>query len=170
MGLSRRRFLGLSLGLGLLSVAGFLTRRFFASSPPAELGTLKAYLDTLIPADEEMPGAVELGIAERMFFGSSRRYRRLLRKGCDWLDKEAGKYGAKDFSVLSPARREEVVRRAAEGEKDSLPYLFFDLTRDEAFSLYYAEPRVWRALGYFGPPQPLGFMDYTQAPKRQGFH
>jgi hypothetical protein len=37
---------------------------------------------------------------------SNRKYRRLIRRCCAWLDEEAKPYGADHFAALSEAQRE----------------------------------------------------------------
>lgn len=34
--------------------------------------------------------------------------------------------------------------------------------------LYYSDPTVWKSLAYDGPPQPRGFMNYTELPEKSG--
>lgn len=165
--ISRRYFLGLSLLTGLLGGCG----KIFRPPPPKTTGpgTLEAYLDTLIPPDES-PGGGELGVAEKILAKAAKnsRYRRLIEAGSDWLDGEARKHGAERFADLSAAQREGVVTLAAAGKAGIQPLVFFHETRDDAFFHYYAHPRSWSALGYAGPPQPRGFMDYADAPKPAG--
>jgi hypothetical protein len=169
--ISRRRFLGLSLLTGLLDACGkiFHTSPLSVSVTPAYSETLAAYLDTLIPADGT-PGAVQLGVAEKIIAEAARdsSYRQRIDQGCGWLDQQAVKYGASHFAALSEAQREEVVDLAAGGQAGLMPLIFFDRTRDDAFFYYYAHPQSWPGLGYAGPPQPRGFMNYAEPPRRQG--
>jgi hypothetical protein len=125
------------------------------------------YLDALIPDDELGPGALEVGVDRRMIARAqeSRKYRAFLDEGCRWLDNEAKKRGAESFAELSEDGRNGVVALAAAAEPNTPPQRFFRATRHTAFFLYYAEPRAWAAIGYDGPPQPEGFMDYAAAPR-----
>jgi len=165
--ISRRTLLKLSLATGL--VVGLLVgvKEFLVpkGEPDPRLATLRAYVDTLIPADEA-PGAVELGVADGMLADTvpESTYDRLLLEGCAWLDEQAKARGARSFTKLAEGLREEVVALASAAERNSLAYVFFAATRDAAFSRYYADPRSWRALRYAGPPQPHGFTDYASAP------
>jgi hypothetical protein len=126
-----------------------------------------AYLDALIPDDELGPGALELGVDRRMIARAreSRRYGTFLDQGCRWLDDEAKERGAESFADLSEEGRNDVVALAAAAEPNTPPQRFFRATRHAAFFLYYAEPRAWAAIGYDGPPQPEGFMDYAAPPR-----
>ena len=167
MSFSRRSFLRLALGTGLLASSGYILKNvFFPSQITArEVKTLEAFLDTLIPSDET-PGALELGVAERIRLLADKdyRYRRLLKSGCGWLDNKASERTADTFSSLNPDKREEVVREAAGSGRESLPRIFFERVRFDAFTHYYARPETWKSLGYKGPPQPEGFPDYAYAP------
>jgi hypothetical protein len=94
-------------------------------------------------------------------------YQSLLIKGCAWLDEQARQYSVEHFVVLDADHREQVVHLAANAARRSLPRVFFERTRREAFFYYYAHPQSWHGLGYHRPPQPLGFMDYVAAPSRR---
>lgn len=43
---------------------------------------------------------------------------------------------------------------------------FFFGFKKLVIQLYYSEPTVWKKLAYDGPPQPRGFMDYTEQPNK----
>lgn len=68
------------------------------------------------------------------------------------------------FAALDEPGREAVVARAAEAPEGSDPRRFFEQTRIVAFFYYYSDAASWPALGYDGPPQPAGFMDYAEPP------
>ena len=44
--------------------------------------------------------------------------------------------------------------------------IFLKKFRDTVIQLHYSNPAVWRTLGYEGPPQPRGFMDYASPPRK----
>jgi Gluconate 2-dehydrogenase subunit 3 len=44
---------------------------------------------------------------------------------------------------------------------------FFAQFRYLTMRLFYADPKVWKSLSYDGPPQPKGFLDYSEPPKAQ---
>jgi hypothetical protein len=167
---SRRHFLSLSLGTGLLASLGIACQKPARDvlGKPGQQQTLAAYLDTLIPADET-PSATQLGVGEKFLSQAETdsNYLRLIKTGCDWLDVQAKQAGAAHFAALSEEQRERLINLAAAGEGGPWVEMFFDRTLADAFSHYYADPRSWRALDYPGPPQPRGFTDYTQAPVRK---
>jgi hypothetical protein len=158
--------------LGLAAVlAVFSSRKAVAAvigpgqSEPVSLVALPAWLDTLIPADET-PSATQLGINADSFArepqGSSML--RPLQLGCAWLDAEARKLGAAEFSALDPAGRERVAGTAAASPSRTVQRAFFELTQRVAFAQYYARPESWPGLGYSGPPQPAGYPDHAERP------
>jgi hypothetical protein len=141
-----------------------------AASAPAsawDSDTVRAYVDTLIPADDTPSGSM-LGVDARLR-GVTRGqpdYRRLVELGLGWLNAQARASFGRDFVQLDAAGRETVVGRAASSAFDTLPRLFFERTRATAYFFYYGQPASWRGMrGYRGPPQPQGFVDYAKPPR-----
>lgn len=138
----------------------------FALLAPAE-ATLRAYVEVLIPADET-PSGTALGVDKqlRVVAKGQRDYERLLDLGLAWLNRQARSNYGRNFPELDESGREAVVARAAAADYMTLPRVFFERTRADAFFHYYGRPESWRGMRHYrGPPQPLGFMDYTQAPR-----
>jgi hypothetical protein len=155
---SRRKFLRLTLGVGLLASSGYILKDIFLPSQLdiAERRTFTAFLDTLIPSDET-PGALKLGVAEKILNKASQdaQYRRLIRKGCAWLDRKARGRGGAGYSSLDEGNREVVMGELVGVAAVSVPGIFFEQMRSDALFHYYAHPASWRGLGYKGP-------DYTE--------
>lgn len=174
---SRRTFIVRNLLAGCLAVlsplsgrsarAVALTGNEGARSQHIDSDTLAAHLDTLIPADNS-PAAVELGVMDKLLARAARdaAYRRLLVRGCQWLDARSRSMFGAGFSTLDLAKRERIVAAAADSPPRSVPRVFFRVTWDDAVFHYYADPRSWPTLGYAGPPQPRGFPDHARAPGR----
>jgi len=166
-GPSRRGFLRL-----LLCLSAFLPARVLLAvpvgkaAPPNQLSAFAPYLDTLIPQDST-PSASQLGVDEAVTASARQHPRldRLVRLGCAWLDEQAGQRGVPDFASLSELEREAVVALAERSPARSVPRVFFEFTRDQAFFHYYAQPAAWQGLGLSGPPQPLGFVDFSEPPR-----
>ena len=171
MSFSRRRFLMLFSAVNLL--APF--RRLLAtpiSSRKSPLDTddrrcLDAWIETLMPADEFSPGAGELGVSLQIAHKAvmNRAYLKLVKAGCRWLNTQARAQGGQNFAALDEADREVVARLTEGSQPGSTPRLFFERTLDDTFLYYYARRESWVMLAYHGPPQPLGFMDYTRPPQ-----
>ena len=171
--LDRRRFLGLPLAVGavaLPAIADAIPLVPPAAAPPsllaAEIQVLGAYVDTLLPAEGASPSALELDVHRKMadYAARHRGYLALLQQGTRWLHHSAKRATGSGFVDLSPARRTHFVRMAELAEPKSNLRRFFEISRRDAFRRFYAEPRAWADLGYPGPPQPLGFMDFAQPP------
>jgi hypothetical protein len=115
------------------------------------------------------PGAVATGIDES--FASAAEavspVHDFIVEGCRWLDSEAEKVGARLFAELGEEDRNTIVGRASQSAPQSAPRRFFDETRDITFFVYYGEASSWHAIGYDGPPQPIGFPDYAEPPERR---
>jgi hypothetical protein len=163
---SRRRLLDAAARLGLVAwlagLAGALWRGRGAGAADDE-PTFRAYIDTLIPGDAESPGALALGIAERLRASGSAAD--LIAPFCAWLDARAREAGGGSFADLPAGAREAIVQAAELAVPDSLARRAFRRTRHEAFAHYYADARSWPGIGYRGPPQPEGFPDYAQPPR-----
>jgi hypothetical protein len=136
-------------------------------SAPAE-STLAAYVDVLIPADET-PNGTSLGVDRQLLIVAKALpdYQRLLDLGLAWLNSHARASFGRDFPELREGQQEAVVGQAAAAGHSTLPRVFFERTRADAYSHYYSRPESWRGIVDFrGPPQPLGFMDYARPPRR----
>jgi Gluconate 2-dehydrogenase subunit 3 len=131
--------------------------------------TLKAYVDVLIPADET-PSASALDVDKQLQTVAKGKpdYQRLLELGLDWLNARAQSSFGANFPDLNEEKREAVVRQAAAAPYNTLPRVFFERTRADALYFYYSRPESWRGIAYYrGPPQPLGFLDYAERPRKQ---
>ncbi len=127
------------------------------------LESLSAYVDTLLPTDETL-GAAALGVHGHLIehAASIENYLKLLSLGCAWLDRQARP--RKRFSHLPEPSRARVVKRAQSSTPGKIERLFFERTHDDLLGLYYANPKAWHGLGFAGPPQPFGFLDFDRPP------
>jgi hypothetical protein len=163
----RRRLLLQSLAAALAQLPRFTAAVPMQSGDSLASGhdTLRALLDTLIPADET-PAASAVGVDQALLEKARRGagYRRLIEQGAAWLDDSARALGAKSFAAASEEQRIAVVRQAERAPKRTLPRMLFERVRSDALELYYAQPAAWAALGYAGPPQPAGFPEFERPP------
>jgi hypothetical protein len=163
---ARRRFV---IGSTLACVFAGVPPARGAPGPASALAaaTLRAYVDTLLPADET-PSGTALGVDERLLALARQRqdYRRLLDWGLDWLNAQARSRYDRDFPQLDEAGRDALLRIAAASAYGTAPRVFFERSRADAMTRYYARPESWPGIvQYRGPPQPLGFADYAQPPR-----
>nr|NIQ92988.1 gluconate 2-dehydrogenase subunit 3 family protein [Desulfuromonadales bacterium] len=83
-------------------------------------------------------------------------------------EREAQRRSGQPFSVLTESERVAVVQKMEGDRSDLRVQVFFETARIAAFEHYYAQPEAWTALGYHGPPQPHGFLDYAEPPAAKG--
>lgn len=171
--LTRRALLKLGALTGAVVAGGsggwyWLRGRRVAQLDEPQRALLRAYVDVLVPADEFSPGALDLGIDRELLSASreDRWLRTLVIRGSEPLQQAARRQGSASFAQLPMAARVELVRAAEAAPHKSAPRRLFERLRNETLQRYYARPESWRALCYSGPPQPLGFTDYTEAPRR----
>lgn len=172
--LSRRTLLTTFFGLPFFAGPAVPTRHAEAAPRPPRFDehaerTISAVIDRMLP-DDELPGAVALGIhrripamaevppRQRLF-----ELRRGFAEGVAWLDTQARAAGATDFLGLDEAQQEAVLVTAVTSDEDAA--FFVGTLRDRAFALYYTEPSIVAAFAYAGPPQPAGFPDFQEAPR-----
>jgi hypothetical protein len=169
---NRRTFLRLLLGGALTLASGYFLKSalWLPRLSSNEKETLSAFLDALIPEDET-PGALSFGVPAdiKRKTETDRDYRRMVKKGCEWLDQEAARsFGKSAFDLLGQGDRDSVIAKMSQADHNSLHWLFFYHIRRDAFFYYYGHPETWKAISYKGPPQPVGFRDYYKAPQRSG--
>ncbi len=129
--------------------------------------TLRAYLDTLLPADDISPSASTIGVHKHLLKKAQddALYRRLLLLGTRWLEQQAQARDPVSFAALGEERREQIIMLAEDAPATALERVFFEHTRVDAFESYYSDPAIWATLGYPNAPQPLGFVGYGSAPR-----
>lgn len=159
----------------LLGVATYLPARLVLAvvetqpngltAPPA----LKPFLDTLLPEDGT-PSATQVGVDTEIIrrMQTDARMRDAIVAGCLWLDQQADTLGAADFAALDAAGRISIVEMAERAPSHTLPRRFFRGVLGVAIRHYYAQPATWPGVGYAGPPQPRGFVDFADPPKGTG--
>lgn len=133
--------------------------------------TLDRVVDLIAPA-EGGPGALALGIPADVVAGLGQQGLTLqtLEQACERLGQLARERFQRDFLALPPNQQAQVL---AELLPDTLgavdaPRVALYRLRERVLQLYLARPETWPAFGLSGAPQPVGFMDYRQAPVRRG--
>ena len=124
------------------------------------------YIELLAPPDQFSPGAVELGIHNKILenAANTKSFRRLLKKGSRWLDVQASSLGATGFLALDQGRRLQLIARSEAADDRSIEHRLYMGLRNRTFHHYYARPESWQGLCITHPPQPLGYPDYAQPP------
>jgi hypothetical protein len=118
--------------------------REFAVLDPQRAAILRAWVDTLIPANAERPAAGEVGAAEyvdaTVFL--TPRLRGVLLEGIDTVARMADERFGRKFAECSEAERTDVLRAFEASD----PLDAFPMVRDLTYEAYYAHPRVLDAL------------------------
>ncbi len=128
----------------------------------------------IIPTDED-PGAREAGVVfqlDRIVAGSD-TLKQLYIKGIEWLDYMAEKTSGKEsFLDLNHDEKIKVLEIADSGGfprkvRLFIKYrntirgrLFFSIIQRQTFELFYTSNIGWKVVGYNGPPQWSGYLDY----------
>lgn len=123
-------------------------------------------VDLMVPRDET-PGAVDLGIDQRVI--QELESNRSLAKAYAWalldLDREAALMHRDNFLALDAATQERLLQGLADAPRSTSGRRIVLKLREDTMRYYYARPEVWPSLGFDGPPQPRGFLDYTEPPR-----
>ena len=145
------------------SISAAVSFRASAAIRKHRLESLVPYLDTLLPG-ENTPSASQLSLHEHLVDHALDvpNYVELLSLGCYWLNGQAG--AGTNFAALDEAARVRLITLMEHSTPGTIERQFFDRTLSDTMQFYYAHPRTWKALGFAGPPQPVGFPDYRQPP------
>lgn len=166
---SRRFFLTTLVRISVLAGSVVSSHRTLAEGRQSRLDshaelTLAAVIDRMVPGDDELPGALALGIDRRIIAINDLEIRRSVTKGMAWLDSQAQRQGASAFLELGQAQQEMILQAALKSDSDGATAITRTLRR-LAFTFYYTDPAIMAAFAYSGPPQPNGFSDFHEAPR-----
>ncbi|MDH4230750.1 MAG: gluconate 2-dehydrogenase subunit 3 family protein [Nitrospirota bacterium] len=154
--------------------------------------TLVATLAALFIPTDEAPGATEANVVEYIdnMVSLSKKSQSQYTQGLKWIDRVSERKYGKDFLSLrveeqiglmrfadnaAALRRRPVANivqrldRKIESVWDDLTGVgegspFFHMLREDVFYGYYSNPVSWKVVGYYGPPQPVGYPDYSEPP------
>ncbi|TQV66717.1 gluconate 2-dehydrogenase subunit 3 family protein [Exilibacterium tricleocarpae] len=126
----------------------------------AELTTLKALANVIIPADAVSPGAGDLDAQDFINEWVSAPYQNnkrdliLVRGGLVWLQSEAGRRYGRRFTELSPAQVTAICddikwRQSAQPAYQSAA-IFFEKVRDLTATAFYTTEEGMADIGYLG--------------------
>ena len=131
----------------------------------------------IIPRDQH-PGAKEAMIVVELdqMAHTDKHMRQLCQTGVEWLDAKAGDlFNKKSFLDLATAAQIQVLQIAESGNlsfsekvfehlqfgESRIGSKFFHLVKDKTLMLFYSHPLGWLTVGYHGPPQHSGNIDYN---------
>jgi hypothetical protein len=150
----------------------------------------------IIPSDGD-PGATEAGVVnsiDRDIAGSETR-QAAYTKGLKWMDDLSREKYGNDFLMLELKEQIKLLRQIDESAtlrrrsvssfmervsrkvgkvwddqfgvgKDSY---FFKIIYNDVLLAFYSNPISWRAIGYYGPPQPVGYLDFSKPPSSTNY-
>ncbi len=163
--------------------------RFFNEHQYLTVATLAALI---IPTDEH-PGATEAGIVDYLdafLADGPQQMRTTYSQGLAWIDELSRQRRGRDFIQLdlqtqidlmqemheiSEMRQRKVsgflqrLSRKVDKLRDNVLGMgenakFFKRLRNHVFNGYVTNPVSWNMIGYYGPPQPVGYLDFADPP------
>ena len=158
---------------------------------------LIATLAALIIPTDDTAGATEAGVANYIdsLVAESQNRQAIYAKGLKWLDDLSMERSDKDFLGLDLNEQIDLLRVLDEtssmrdrpvsgslqrvnrkidkiwddvfgvGENSRV----FKIIRQDVIEGYYTSPISWEGLGYFGPPQPVGYPDFSDPPSSANY-
>ncbi len=155
---------------------------------------LVATLAALIIPTDDTPGATEARVADFIDekVAASKREQKAYKRGLNWLDSfSVQAYGTgNSFLSLDILKQIELLRSIDEAramryrkvsgyfQRLKLKFdkiwdnhfgvgnksTFFAKVRRDVIHAFYSHPASWEGIGYFGPPQPEGYPDFSDPP------
>lgn len=165
--IERRKFLAYSLSIAVVSFVA-IDNAEAQNAPkvkPFYLEVFVAFLDTLLPPNKS-PAASDLSVHHDIIKLSKNvnNYPELLLLGGNWLYNTSMFQFGKPFEKLSLNQKNIIVSVAERAKQGSIPEVYFNRIKTDAFNFYYANPASWKFLGFDGPLQPDGFINATKPP------
>lgn len=115
--------------------------------------TLTAALNRIIPAEGDMPGAGDLGVANFIDGASAGdpRKTRLFVQGIAKIQVTSGRLSGKDFVEASAGEQDQTLQSVETSDP-----AFFDALVRQTYNGYYTNPIVFEAFGYSTPQPEIG--------------
>lgn len=117
--------------------------------------TLKAIMDRLIPAVDDLPGAGSMGLAQEAerIAGMIPRLQESAVKVLGAVSLDMRSHARGGFQALTPESQDESIREV----ESTMPADFANFL-EMVYLAYYSDSRVHRRIGWHGrPPQPEGY-------------
>ena len=141
-----------------------------------EAAVLHEVAGLIVPADQHSGAKEAMVIMEfDKIAKQSTRFKHLCHHGVRWLDAMADDmFQSSSFLKLSSEAQTKILVKADSSSTtlfgkifDNLQYgeaqighKFFQTIRRQTFAVFYAHPMGWTTVGYHGPPQWSGHLDY----------
>jgi hypothetical protein len=133
---------------------------------PEEATTMSAFLARLIPESEgvDLVGWMDRAVGEPLGRGDWRpdmpSEEELYHAGLRLLDEFARARDGQTFAALTNVRQDEFITALQAGNPPhgEVGRYFFHRFYEKALHGYFAHPRVWMRIGFYGPSYPEGYL------------
>ena len=161
-----------------------------------QYGLVATLAAIIIPSDDD-PGATEANVVDYIdrSVADSEKKQGIYTKGLKWMDDLSQEEYGTDFLTLDLKEQINLLRRLDESATmrrrpvsgfmgrvdrkiDSIwdnlfgigkNSFFFKIIHKDVLFAFYSSPVSWKAIGYFGPPQPVGYLDFSQPPSSANY-
>ena len=116
---------------------------------------MRAVMDRLIPAVDDLPGAGSMGLLEQVegMAASYSRFGKALARFAEALSMDMSVEAQGGFLSMDGEQQDEAIREVEAALQDD-----FNLVLETVYLAYYGDPRVHRRIGWrTGALQPMGF-------------
>ncbi len=130
---------------------------------PEEAGVVAAAAARIVPTDHD-PGATEAGaiyyIDHQLALSGKRKA--LYKAGVAQLTRVATELHSAKFVDLRPEQQDAILRGAQGSQHNGWPQSgeFFSALRQDAIDAFYGFGIGWKVVGYSGPSQPVGHVEF----------
>lgn len=150
---TRRRFIETSI-LSQIAISSGVLSQLYSCAPddrsakvlnPALQKTLKAALDVIIPAGDNMPSASDVGGLNYLLklLEKFPDQAKQLSTGLTNLNNISTRKFKKDFTRITSEERASLLKEQENGNP-----AFFNQLRDYTYECYYLSPQIWKLIGY----------------------
>lgn len=162
--------------------------RFLKPHQYAVVATIAALI---VPTDDE-PGATEAGVVDHIdtVVASSEKKQKLYTNGLNWLDRFCQKKYGDTFLNIARVKQMDILSLQYDMFQGTSLYIrvgrkLFDIwggitgsrlnrrflraIHKDVVEGFYANPVSWQQVGYFGPPNPVGYPDFSEPPSAKHY-
>jgi gluconate 2-dehydrogenase gamma chain len=158
---------------------------------PNQYATVATIAARIVPSDDE-PGATEAGVVDHIdkIIADSKRKQKIYTNGLKQLDHYSQSKFGNAFVKISSIEQMEIMRFAYDRFREtslsqrisrklfrawgkltgtSLDQRFLQTIYTDTIEGFYANPVSWQQVGYFGPPNPVGYPDFADPPSSKHY-
>lgn len=162
MKLKRRSLIKLICSVSFFSLFKPLTA---AAGPSHVERTLASMIEMLLPITNFNSVAYELLKVNTLATNKGK----LFIWGSRWLDQQSRGLFHNAFVFLTEQQKIEIINTAQQSKKSSLEYQFYLILRNDVMTMFYASEAGNEYLKLESSPQPNGYPDHTQPPRKRDY-